>query len=87
MAHATVRIIYGIYLTRQKKIDAAKEQFAKAVDLDPGSAEAHYNLGLVYEKTGNDQLALEHAIIAYGLGFPLGGLRAILERKGAWKVD
>lgn len=82
---ATVKVVYGIFLVRQKKTEAAKDQFEKAVGLQPENAEAHYNLGLVYEKLGDDQLALQHAKIAYELGYPLRGLRKILERKGAWK--
>jgi len=83
----TVKMIYGTFLARQQKMNAAKDQFEQAVALQPQSAEAHYNLGLVYEKLGNDQLALDHAKTAYSLGFPLHGLRAILERKGVWKTD
>lgn len=84
---ATVRSIYGIYFVKLNDLDGAKEQFVRAVTLAPKNAEAHYNLGLVYEKLGDDVFALKHAKIAYKLGFPLGGLRAILQRKGVWESD
>jgi hypothetical protein len=48
----------------------------------PNSAEVHYNFGLLYVATGELDLAVEHANRAYGLGFPLPGLRRMLANAG-----
>jgi tetratricopeptide (TPR) repeat protein len=79
-----VRLVFGIFLSKSKKYDEAIEQLKKGQELDDNNPEIHYNMGLVYEKSGQDQLALQHAKLAYGLGYPLPGLRNILKRKGVW---
>jgi Flp pilus assembly protein TadD len=42
----------GVAQYKQGKMDAAIEWFQKAVKADPKSAEANYNLGLSFDKTG-----------------------------------
>ena len=84
---ATVRLIFGIYYSLQKKYPEAIEQLETAVNLEPGNAEAHYNLGLLYEKTGTLEEAVQHARAAYELGYPLDGLKNKLRRRGVWKAE
>jgi tetratricopeptide (TPR) repeat protein len=83
----TVRLIFGIYLSMQKKYSEAIEQTKAAISLEPNSAEAHYNLGLLYEKTDALEMAVQHARIAYDLGYPLEGLKNKLRRRGVWDVQ
>jgi Flp pilus assembly protein TadD len=42
----------GVTQYKQGKMDVAIEWFQKAVKADPKSAEANYNLGLSFDKTG-----------------------------------
>jgi hypothetical protein len=57
------------------------------VELMPDSAEAHYNLGLLYVRSGEYAEARTHAGRAYALGYPLPGLRDQLDRAGQWRSD
>jgi tetratricopeptide (TPR) repeat protein len=82
---ASVRIIYGIYLSKTGRNDEALAQYEKAAELAPANAEVHYNLGLLYRKLRRFDEALEHAKIAYELGYPLQGLKNQLKRDGVWK--
>jgi len=82
-----VRLIASIYLSRSHRVDEAIEQLETALEFSENNAEIHYNLGLLYEKSGLDELALKHARLAYELDYPLPGLRHILERKGVWGKD
>ena len=84
---ASVRVIYGIYLSRTGRNDEALEQYEVAAELAPRNAEVHYNLGLLYQKLNRLDEALKHAKIAYELGYPLPGLRDQLKRDGVWKPD
>lgn len=83
----TVRVIFGVYLSRQKKYSEAIEQTKAAISLEPNSAEAHYNLGLLYEMTDDLEKSVQHARIAYDFGYPLEGLKKKLRRRGAWDVE
>jgi tetratricopeptide (TPR) repeat protein len=82
-----VRLIFGVYLSQQKKYSEAIEQLEFAVNLDSNSSEAHYNLGLLYEKTDALEKAVQHARIAYDLGYPLEGLKNKLRRRGVWDAE
>ncbi len=84
---STVRLIFGVYYSLQKKYAKAIEQTKTAVDLDPGNAEAHYNLGLLYERTDALEEAVQHARRAYDLGYPLDGLKNKLRRRGVWDAE
>ena len=84
---ATVRLIFGGYYSQQKKYEEAIAQMKTAVNLDPGYAEAHYNLGLLYEKNGTLEEAVQHAQVAYDLGYPLDGLKNKLRRRGVWEEE
>jgi tetratricopeptide (TPR) repeat protein len=84
---ASVRGIYGVYLSKIGRSDEALEQYEMAAEFAPENAEAHYNLGLLYRKLRRLDEALKHAKIAYRLGYPLQGLKNQLKRDGVWKVD
>ena len=79
-----VRVIYGIYLSKTGKKSKATDELKRALELNPDSIEAHYNLGLIYTSLKNYEAALHHAQIAYSNGYPLPGLRMKLEKAGVW---
>lgn len=83
---ASTYVVFGIYLHKLKRYDDAIAAYSHALELDPASAEAHYNLGIVYVVTDEATLANRHAQAAYRLGHPLPGLREMLKRRGAWTV-
>jgi hypothetical protein len=82
---AKTRLIFGMYLYKNKKIQSAIEQFAESVRLDPDSGNAFYNLGLAYFENKDYDKALDAAHAAYALGFGLDGLKNKLARNGRWK--
>lgn len=79
-----VHMIDGIFLHKKNKLADALEEYQAAVKLMPGSAEAHYNLGLLYTETREYEAARKHAQRAYALGYPLQGLKYKLQEAGAW---
>lgn len=81
---AAVRLMYGFYLLRRNKLDDALSQLLEAETMAPDDRNVLYNLGLAYFKTKNYDKAREYAGRAYQLGFPLPGLRNMLERAGKW---
>ena len=83
----TVRLIHGIYLYRLERYEQALQQYQIALRLAPKSAEIHYNTGLLYLKMQDYDAALEHAITAYELGYPLPGLKKALQRRNVWTDD
>lgn len=78
-------VIFGIYLHRTKRLDAAVKSYKQALEIDPMSLNAHYNLGLAYTDLKQYELANQHAQKSYALGAPFPGLRERLKRVGAWK--
>jgi Tfp pilus assembly protein PilF len=48
--------------------DVAKKHFSEAEKADPQSAEAHYNLALALDKSGDHKSAVEHFQRAASLG-------------------
>ena len=83
----SVQILYGLYLDKVGRVDEAIERYKAAIAISPRSAEAHYNLGLLYLKQGELESSAEHAVTAYELGYPLMGLKKNLISKGAWPED
>lgn len=79
-----VRLIYGIFLYKLGKNEAAVERFQEALSRTPDSAEVHYNIGLIYADMGRYNEAKQHAVTAYDLGYPMPGLRNKLIRAGVW---
>lgn len=84
---ANVLILYGIYRYRSGDTDRAELYWKRALQLEADSAEAHYNLGLLYVEEARFRDALEHAIKAYDLGYPLPGLKSKLVRAGYWHQE
>lgn len=58
----------GIEHYGQGHWDVATKHFMEAAKADPKSAEAHYNVALVLDKTGDHKGATEHFKTAYNLG-------------------
>jgi tetratricopeptide (TPR) repeat protein len=79
-----VRLVLGIYRVKKGDREGALTAYNEALKLAPGSAEAHYNIGLLYFELKKYSEAREHAKTAYQLGYPLPGLRQMLQRAGAW---
>lgn len=77
-----VPMLYGTYLQRVGKRDEARRMLERAVELAPDNANVRYNVGLLMFRMNDHQAALEHARRAYALGFPLPGLRNMLEQAG-----
>ncbi|MBM3245339.1 MAG: tetratricopeptide repeat protein [Candidatus Omnitrophica bacterium] len=51
----------GVAYTQAKFYEDALEAYGKALKVDPGMAEAHYNLALLYESVEQDyELAIQH---------------------------
>lgn len=77
--------LYGNFLNASGKPDQAVTMFQKAVELDPESGVANYNLGLLYIKKNDYAKANQYAQKAYALGFPLQGLKNQLKAAGKWE--
>lgn len=58
----------GIEHFNQSHWDVAMKHFKGAVEADPKSAEAHYNLALALDKSGDHKMATEHFKKALELG-------------------
>jgi tetratricopeptide (TPR) repeat protein len=50
----------GVKLFRKGKLREASEAFKKALELNPGDAGIHYQLGMTYENLGKTNLAIKH---------------------------
>jgi tetratricopeptide (TPR) repeat protein len=57
----------GNRLFEKRQWEAAKAQYEAAIKAKPTLAEAHYNLGLVYDALRNDKEAYKHFIEAANL--------------------
>lgn len=78
-------VMIGTYLMRQGQLKEAEPLLTRAIQIDPESINANYNLGLLYAQTQRLELANRHAQKAYALGHPMPGLRNRLEAAGAWQ--
>lgn len=83
--HHETYVIYGVFLHRLGRTDAAIAQYKKALEINPNAAFGHYNLGLAYVDTKDYAQANAHAQKAYQLGVNLPGLKRQLEAAKAWK--
>jgi tetratricopeptide (TPR) repeat protein len=81
---ATVHVLYGVHLLKTHQSEKALQQFQEALSLDPDSAEIQYSVGLAFADVKDYKQANVYAAKAYQLGYPLLGLRHILERANAW---
>lgn len=82
---AQVRIVYGIELLKDGKRNEAIEQLQIAQKLAGDDANVNYNLGLAYFELADYPRARDYAHKAYAGGFPLPGLRNMLQRVNQWK--
>lgn len=64
---AAAAIEEGNKLFRARQWEAAKAQYETAIQAQPTMAEAHYNLGLVYDVLRNDKEAYKHFVEAANL--------------------
>lgn len=80
-----VRMVYGTYLANRGSLGDAITQLREAVALEPEDPTINYNLGLLYLKANDPDLALTYAKKAYLLGFPLPKLKERLMERGKWK--
>jgi len=80
----TVYLIGGYYFWKKNDPELAEAWWTKGVEIDPRSADANYNLGLLYLEQKQYDKALQYARVAYDNGFPLPGLRDGLKRAGHW---
>lgn len=80
----TVHAIYGNYLLAVGRNDPALNELKQAVDMEPENPVINYNLGLVYFKNKDYDLALKHAQKAYSKDYPLPGLKKKLIEVGKW---
>lgn len=64
--------------------ERAEELYKQALAIEPDSAELNYHAGLFYFSKKNYAAAREHARTAYAAGYPLPGLRLMLQRAGQW---
>lgn len=84
-ADGTARALFGAYLLSLRRDSDAIEQLQAALQLQPGNAAAWYNLGLAKVRRKQWPAALDAAHKAYGLGFPLPGLRQQLKAAREWR--
>jgi Tfp pilus assembly protein PilF len=82
----TVYLVYGVYLHRKKEFADAERQYLRALELLGESADAHYNIGLLYVDMDDLEKAKQHALKAYQLGYPLPGLKKRLREHGMWSA-
>ncbi len=82
---ARVRMLFGSYLLAIGQSDPALEQLEEAARLEPSNPTAHYNLGLLYLRRKDYDKARASAQKAYGMGFPLPGLKKQLTAAGEWR--
>lgn len=84
---APTYVVYAIHLHRKKRLNEAVTAYRRALDLEPDSVNAHYNLALAYIDLKQYDLANQHAQKSYALGALLPGLRRKLETLGKWNPD
>lgn len=80
-----VRAIYGSYLYALGRTDEAISMLVKGAELSPKDAAIQYNTGLAFLKKKDYENARKYAKTAYGMGFPLPGLKNKLVEAGQWE--
>lgn len=79
-----VALLEGYYFWQKGDTERAIEAYKAALRIDPNSLDAHYNLGLLYFRAGDYGKAVANARLAYAGGYPLPGLKSMLQRSGHW---
>jgi tetratricopeptide (TPR) repeat protein len=82
---ARVRGIYAIYLSNNGKVEEALVQSLEGERLGADDGNSLYNIGLLYYKSKDYEMAREYAKRAEAAGYPLSGLKDLLRKAGAWK--
>ena len=77
---ARLHLVYGVYLHQAKRLEEAEREYTQAESLGGGDAELYYNMGLLMVDRGNIARAKEYAAKAYGLGYPLPGLKNKIQK-------
>lgn len=80
-----VRLIYATYLAKRSRSKEALEHLNDAISLGVDSANAYYNIGLVYFDLKDFEMSMSYAHKAYQMGYSLPGLRDRLKKLGHWK--
>jgi tetratricopeptide (TPR) repeat protein len=58
--HATAAFNLGVALEDRSHLNEAADAYERALASDAAYADAHYNLGLLYEKLGKGPAAIRH---------------------------
>lgn len=82
---AVVKMIHGLYLLKKGQTKDSIAKLEEAQALDSSNPNVPYNLGLAYYRLKFYDKALKSAHEAYAKGFPLPGLRNLLQRSGHWR--
>jgi tetratricopeptide (TPR) repeat protein len=78
-------VMLAMIKRKAKKLPEALAVMKQADDVAHGqSAEIQYNLGLINLEIGDKDAAVANAKKAYGLGYPLPGLKNKLRKLGRW---
>lgn len=77
--------LYAYYLSKIGKYQQAREQYEKALEIDPDSSKIEYAYSLLLIELKQYDTALEYAQKAYQHGKPPMGLKNKLEKLGVWK--
>lgn len=80
---ARLHLIHAIFLHQSKRYADAEREYLQTESMGGGDAELYYNLGLLMLDQGNVARAREYASKAYGMGYPLPGLRNRLRQQGS----
>ena len=80
----TVRMLYAMYLNRNKRKEDALRQLSAARNDAGDNGFTRYNLGLIYMDLGEAGLALDEAHAALALGFTRMDLKDRLVAAGKW---
>ncbi len=78
-------MLYGLYLHRLGRPEAALEFYRRAEQLTPTDANLLYNMGLVHFDSENYEESRHYAEEAYSRGIELPGLRRKLQEAGHWE--
>jgi tetratricopeptide (TPR) repeat protein len=80
-----VMLADAYYAWKKGNKERAGKIYQQVLTVVPDSADAHYNLGLLYFEQGEFEKASQHARAAYAAGYPLDALRQKLQKKGYWQ--
>jgi Flp pilus assembly protein TadD len=80
---ATAHEIYGSYLAKRGDKEGARAEYEEALRLAPDSGEINYNAGLFFVQQGDLGRARALAKVAYDQGYPLPGLRRMIDEAEA----